>query len=118
MSERPSTLMTKLRKELDEAGIGYWAAQSSTFFNCPDGRECMASEYESLSGSPRLMLRTEGIKDTKQIIAATLERTTTRHGKYKIRYGREVPLCEICGYGIRDERYNFCPKCGARIVED
>lgn len=46
------------------------------------------------------------------------EKTTTRHGKYKIRYGREVPLCEICGYGIRDERYNFCPKCGARIVED
>lgn len=44
------------------------------------------------------------------------ERTTTRHGKYKTRYGRKVPLCECCGYAIGDDRYNFCPKCGAKVV--
>lgn len=45
------------------------------------------------------------------------ERTTTRNGKFKTKYGREVPLCECCGYSIGDDRYNYCPKCGARVVE-
>lgn len=44
------------------------------------------------------------------------ERTTTRDGKHKTKYGRSVPLCEHCDYAIGDDRYNFCPKCGARIV--
>ena len=43
------------------------------------------------------------------------ERTTTRNGKYRTRYGRKVPLCECCGYAIGDDRYNYCPKCGARV---
>ena len=43
------------------------------------------------------------------------ERTTTRDGKFKTKYN--VPLCERCGYAIGDERYNYCPKCGARIKE-
>ena len=47
----------------------------------------------------------------------TDERTTTRHGKFKTKYGNRVPLCECCGYSIGDKRYNFCPKCGARVVE-
>lgn len=41
--------------------------------------------------------------------------TTTRSGKFKTKYGRKVPLCECCGYSIGDSRYNFCPKCGAKI---
>lgn len=45
------------------------------------------------------------------------ERTTTRNGKFKTKYGRKVPLCECCGYAIGDDRYNFCPKCGAKIVK-
>lgn len=45
-------------------------------------------------------------------------RTTTRNGKHRRRYGRLVPLCECCGQAIGDERYNYCPKCGARIVDD
>jgi len=45
-------------------------------------------------------------------------KTTTRNGKYKTKYGRRVPLCECCGYSIGDDRYNFCPKCGAEIVGD
>lgn len=46
------------------------------------------------------------------------ERTTTRHGKFKTKYGNKVPLCECCGYSIGDKRYNFCPQCGARVIED
>ena len=45
------------------------------------------------------------------------ERTTTRNGKTRKRYGRDVPLCECCGYAIGDVRYKWCPNCGARIVE-
>ena len=45
------------------------------------------------------------------------ERTTTRDGKFKTKYGRKVPLCECCGYAIGDERYNYCPKCGAKVVD-
>lgn len=44
--------------------------------------------------------------------------TTTRHGKFKTKYGRETPLCEVCGYSIGDMRWNYCPKCGAAIVDD
>lgn len=44
------------------------------------------------------------------------ERTTTRKGKHKTKYGRKVPLCERCGYAIGDSRYNYCPSCGAKIV--
>lgn len=44
------------------------------------------------------------------------ERTTTRNGKLKTKYGRKVPLCEQCGYAIGDRRYNYCPNCGAKVV--
>ena len=44
--------------------------------------------------------------------------TTTRHGKFKTKYGRQTPLCEVCGYSIGDMRWNYCPKCGAAIVDD
>lgn len=43
---------------------------------------------------------------------------TTRHGKFKTKYGRETPCCEVCGYSIGDMRWNHCPKCGAAIVDD
>ena len=44
-------------------------------------------------------------------------RTTTRNGKFKKKYGNRVPLCECCGYSIGDKRYNYCPNCGAKVVE-
>lgn len=44
--------------------------------------------------------------------------TTTRHGKFRTRYGRETPCCEICGYSIGDMRWNYCPNCGAEVVSD
>lgn len=44
--------------------------------------------------------------------------TTTRHGKFKTKFGRKKPCCEVCGYSIGDMRWNHCPKCGAAIVDD
>lgn len=52
-------------------------------------------------------------------IANLIDRpTTTRHGKFKTKYGRETPCCEVCGYSIGDMRWNYCPKCGAVITDD
>lgn len=53
----------------------------------------------------------------EQAIDATLgRRTTTRHGKFRTKYGRSVPCCKCCGYGIGDERWHYCPSCGAEVV--
>ena len=61
--------------------------------------------------------------DERRDVAARLmdpsgaqELTTTRHGRFKTKYGKRVPLCECCGYSIMDKRYNFCPRCGAKII--
>lgn len=52
-------------------------------------------------------------------IADLIDRpTTTRHGKFKTKYSRQTPCCEVCGYSIGDMRWNHCPKCGAAIVDD
>lgn len=51
-------------------------------------------------------------------LADLIDRPTTRcHGKFKTKYGRETPCCEVCGYSIGDARWNYCPKCGAEVVE-
>lgn len=44
--------------------------------------------------------------------------TTTRHGKFRTKYGRQTPCCEVCGYSIGDMRWGYCPKCGAVIIDD
>lgn len=51
-------------------------------------------------------------------IADLIDRpSTTRHGKFRTKYGRETPCCEVCGYSIGDMRWGYCPKCGAEVVE-
>lgn len=58
-------------------------------------------------------------KNIVNLLADLIDRpTTTRHGKFKTKYGRETPYCEVCGYSIGDMRWNHCPKCGAAIVDD
>ena len=58
-------------------------------------------------------------KNIINLLADLIDRpTTTRHGKFKTKYGRETPCCEVCGYSIGDMRWNYCPKCGAVIVDD
>lgn len=59
------------------------------------------------------------MNDVFERIADLIDRpTTTRHGRFKTKYGRETPCCEVCGYSIGDMRWNHCPKCGAAITDD
>lgn len=51
-------------------------------------------------------------------IADLIDRpSTTRHGKFRTKYGRKTPCCEVCGYSIGDMRWGYCPKCGAEVHE-
>ena len=43
-------------------------------------------------------------------------RTTTRNTTRTV-YGNKRAVCEVCGYGIGDKRWHFCPSCGAEVVE-
>lgn len=66
-----------------------------------------------------LVKESETWKNIVNLLADLIDRpTTTRHGKFKTKYGRETPCCEVCGYSIGDMRWNYCPKCGAVIVDD
>lgn len=93
------------------------AARLLRSFSC-DGSSCVkCSEL-----SEELFGRKGAICDfdvSFEKIADLIDRpTTTRHGKFKTKYGRETPCCEVCGYSIGDMRWNYCPKCGAVITDD
>ena len=60
-----------------------------------------------------------GKGDIFHLLADLIDRpSTTRHGKFRTKYGRETPCCEVCGYSIGDLRWSYCPKCGAVIADD
>lgn len=60
----------------------------------------------------------DGVK-IGETVADLIDRpTTTRHGKFKTKYGSKTLCCEVCGYSIGDMRWNYCPKCGAVITND
>lgn len=107
----------ELRRLLDERGVEWTSpsglnsrfADSMTFI----GNVAVVSEIE---GSDMLRINFDGTPE--QAIEATLGRkTTTRHGRYRTKYGRSVPCCERCGYGIGDMRWHYCPSCGAEVIE-
>ena len=62
-------------------------------------------------------LTDEGVRKRDEREATLGRGTTTRHGKLRTKYGRSVPVCECCGYGIGDARWRFCPSCGAEVME-
>lgn len=84
-------------------------------------RECDVSKFKESAIVPFLEclgLGYAGWRGVLDRLADLIDRpATTRHGKFKKRHGWEVPLCEICGYSIGDARWNYCPKCGAAILE-
>lgn len=58
------------------------------------------------------------VHEALDMLADLIDRpTTTRHGKFKTKYGGETPCCEVCGYSIGDMRWNYCPKCGEVITD-
>lgn len=34
------------------------------------------------------------------------------------RYTKRRYVCSVCGYGLGDGRWSYCPKCGAKVVEE
>ena len=36
----------------------------------------------------------------------------------RMKYGRRMPKCSKCGQSLGDERWSYCPNCGARVVEE
>ena len=114
----PHTLRPELHKALMARGIDYWVAQGLTFWNSPDGRECVAYGYQS-NGKPRLAVKIAGIADPEQAIAATLGRGTCRLISAP-QYGEGCQECSSCGEVL--DGYLFdggrCPNCGAKVVKE
>lgn len=76
---------------------------------------CRTYDY----GAFGLVKESETWKNIVNLLADLIDRpTTTRNGKFKTKYGRETPCCEVCGYSIGDMRWDYCPKCGAVITDD
>lgn len=87
MSGYPYTLRTELHKALEDAGIDFWMAQGLTFWNCEDGRECVAYGYQSDDG-PRLAMKIVGLTTPEQAIEATFD-----YGRYERKM--DALLCRL-----------------------
>lgn len=85
-------------------------------FAAPFGRHVFAHIISSVF--PNQMLLSNRILRLPYQLADLVDRpTTTRHGKFKTKYGSKTPCCEVCGYSIGDMRWDYCPKCGAVITD-
>lgn len=119
MSDYPHTLRPELHRALEDAGIDYWVAQGLTFWNCEDGRECVAYGYNA-DGEPRLAVKIVGIKDPEQIIAATLGRGTC-HVESVERIEGSYGFKLSCGHRIVNPfncQPDFCPWCGRKVIDE
>lgn len=107
-----------LRELLDERGVGYQVINPSMTIVAL-GHEQTVEWWARERGEGRLYLNA-GTSDltAEQALELMLGRVTTRNGKTRNRYGRDVPLCEHCGQAIGDERWHYCSRCGARIVDE
>lgn len=123
----PHTLRPELHRALDAAGIDYWVAQGLTFWNCSDGRECVAYGYQA-NGKPVLAVKIVGITDPQQAIAATLGSGTCHKlpssGETRCfvsRNGCEKEFgywkCSNCGTECF-EGAKYCMNCGAKAVDE
>lgn len=117
------TATEELRRLLDERGVEYDEAAAvisgvvATFWHDRNGYPCSAIEGADDIQDGKLSV--QALLIPAQAADATLGRgTTTRTSKYRTKYGRSIPVCERCGYGIGDMRWNFCPSCGAEVVDE
>lgn len=114
------TATDELRRLLDERGVEWTHPRSALGYDETDWDrgEWEFCAIEGAGGELDLTAEYASWCTPEQAIEATLgRRTTTRHGKWKTKYGRSVPCCECCGYGIGDTRWHYCPSCGAEVVE-
>lgn len=119
MSGYPHTLRPELHKTLEDAGIDYWVAQGLTFWNCEDGRECVAYGYQTDDG-PKLAVKIVGFTSPAQVIAATLGAGTC-HVKAAKKIGDLFGFSLSCGHSMVNpfnDRPDYCPWCGAKVVDE
>ena len=84
-----------------------------------DGVPLMSTEQEHDAMALSAIRVVVGKGDIFHLLADLIDRpSTTRHGKFRTKYGRQTPCCDVCGYSIGDMRWGYCPKCGAVITDD
>lgn len=117
------TATEELRRLLDERGVKWmpiaWNPKKETFYHTSDGVGFCADEY-----TDGVRIYTDATITPEQAIDATLGRGTC-HAVFEVdamsedeRVGEYV--CSECGetFGdVRDQPPNYCPNCGARVVE-
>lgn len=114
------TAIDELKRLLDERGEFYKIRGDKTLWGRPIDAQTgdpfgVFHNQAQPMGEDRLFVEMQ-LVTPEQAIAATLGRTTTRNTKRAV-YGEPRPVCEVCGYGIGDKRWHYCPKCGSRILE-
>ena len=58
------------------------------------------------------------VEDAIDMWNTRAERTCVRE-KHGVKMDGSPRLrCSLCGYGIGDKRFNYCPKCGAKVVSE
>lgn len=105
----------RLRRELD-----YMRERRAWYRSNVDAVECGNTAYRNIAASaiPYGNIGSDYIGVVEHLADLIDRPTTTRHGKFRTKYGRETPCCEVCGYSIGDMRWGYCPKCGAVITDD
>ena len=110
----PNSLRPELHKALKARGIDYWVAQGITFWNRDDGCECLGYGYQ-VCGVPKLAIKVVGFTDPEQAIAATLGRGTCHK---VLDFDGAAWICSECGEHIGPRRWNFCPNCGRKVMDE
>lgn len=118
------SLRPELHKALMNRGIDYWVAQGITFWNRDDGCECLAYGYKA-NGVPKLAIKVVGFTDPAEAIAATLGAGECKvESTTKWDWDRCEPYWEhglSCGHTVttmEPEPPNYCPECGAKVMDE
>ena len=142
MSGYPHTLRPELHKALEAEGIDYWLVDGITFWNRDDGCECLAYGYKA-DGVPKLAIKVVGFTDPEQAVAITMGLSNYTNGERTNgtcqadetetiecvcddvwHYGKRLTLhvmeCSECGHTYEhvNGSYEYCPRCGAKVVAE
>lgn len=63
------TLNGILRNMLASLGVEYWCVQGLTFWNCEDGRECVAYTYPSSDGTMKLAMKVVALTPEQAVLS-------------------------------------------------
>ena len=58
----------------------------------------------------------ENVERIEFLNASFVPERTCRKVPGRMKYGRRMPACSECGYSLGDDRWYFCPKCGAKVT--